>query len=178
VRRSRLELFCPRGGNPNLQILLNPATTKNTKGRTPPIYGDVKDWLLAEQAERDAKYPICPFVFPHDGRRITEFRKAGVSACERAGLKRLLLHDLRRSAVRNMRLAGIPESVAMQITGHKTRSIFERHSIVGGQETQDAAGKFDKRLRKSLDTIDAAVAREEESRKQDGGDESHAPPSR
>lgn len=52
-----------------------------------------------------------------------------------------------------MRLAGIPENVAMQITGHKTRSIFERYSIVGGQEIQDAAAKLEKRLKRSLGII-------------------------
>jgi len=50
--------------------------------------------------------------------------------------------------VRNMRLAGIPEIAAMQITGHKTRSIFYRYSIVGGQEIQDAAAKLEDRLKK------------------------------
>jgi integrase len=137
----------------NSQIVLDPGTTKNEKGRTLPIYGDMKEWLLAQQAERDAKYPTCPFVFAHGGHRITEFRKAWASACDRAGVKGLLFHDLRRSAVRNMRLAGIPENVAMQITGHKTRSIFDRYSIVGGQEIQDAAAKLEKRLKSSLDII-------------------------
>jgi len=137
----------------NNQIILNPGTTKNEKGRTLPIYGEMKEWLLIQQTERDGKHPTCPFVFGHDGRRITEFRKAWASACERAGLKGLLFHDLRRSAVRNMRMAGVPENVAMQITGHKTRSIFDRYSIVGGQEIQDAADKLDKRFKTSLGTI-------------------------
>jgi integrase len=137
----------------NSQIVLNPGTTKNGKGRTLPIYGDMREWLLAQQAERAAKHPTCPYVFAHDGHRITEFRKAWASACERAGLKGLLFHDLRRSAVRNMRMAGVAENVAMQITGHKTRSIFDRYSIVGGQEIQDAAAKLEKRLKSSLGTI-------------------------
>jgi integrase len=107
----------------NSQIVLDPGTTKNEKGRTLPIYSDMKEWLLAQQTERDAKYPTCPYVFSHRGHRITEFRKAWASACERAGIKGLLFHDLRRSAVRNMRLAGIPENVAMQITGHKTLNL-------------------------------------------------------
>jgi integrase len=156
----------------NNQILLNPGTTKNGKGRTLPVYGDMKDWLLTQQAERDAKHPTCPFVFAHDGHRITEFRKAWASACERAGLK-LLFHDLRRSAVRNMRLAKIPENVAMQITGHKTRSIFDRYSIVGGEEIQDAAAKLEERLKTSLGTIlgtvDSTKAKKETGDKKDDG---------
>jgi integrase len=157
----------------NSQIVLDPGTTKNEKGRTLPIYGDMKEWLLVQQAERDAKHPTCPYVFAHDGHRITEFRKAWASACGRAGLKGLLFHDLRRSAVRNMRMAGIPENVAMQITGHKTRSIFDRYSIVGGQETQDAATKLEDRLTRNLGTIlgtvDPGGAKEDEDGKDDDG---------
>ena len=135
----------------------------------------MKNWLLVQQAEQVAKYPTCSFVFAHDGRRITEFRKAWASACERAGLPLpLLFHDLRRSAVRNMRLAKIPETVAMQITGHKTRSIFDRYSIVGGEEIQDAAAKLEERLKTSLGTIlgtvDSPKAKAEtEDKKDDGG---------
>jgi integrase len=153
--------------------VLNPGTTKNGKGRTLPIYGDMKEWLQAQQADRDAKHPTCPYVFFHGGHRITQLRKAWASACERAGLKGLLFHDLRRSAVRNMRMAGVAENVAMQITGHKTRSIFDRYSIVGGQEIQDAAAKLEKRLKSSLGTIlgtvDETGAKEDEDGQDDDG---------
>ena len=146
----------------NSQIVLNPGTTKNGKGWTLPIYGDMRDWLLAQQAERDAKHPACPFVFAHDGHRITEFRKAWTAACKRAGLKGLLFHDRRRSAVRNMRTAGIPENVAVQVAGHETRSILDRYSIVGAQEIQEAAAKLEKRLKTSVGTILGTVASDAE----------------
>ena len=153
----------------NNQIVLNPGTTKNGMGRTLPIYGDMKEWLLAQQAERDSKQPTCPYLFAHDGHRITEFRKAWALACERAGLKGLLFHDLRRSAVRNLRMAGVAENVAIQIAGHKTRSIFDRYSIVGGQGVQDAAAKLEKRLKSSLGTVDGKGAKEDEDGQDDDG---------
>ncbi len=112
-------------------ITLHPGTTKNGEGRYLPIYGEMFPTLQRHREWRDSKFPDCQYVF-HDGsgKRLLTFYKAWRSACDRAKLKGQLFHDLRRSAVRNMVRAGIPETVARRISGHKSRHVFERYDII------------------------------------------------
>jgi integrase len=114
-------------------------TTKNDDTRNVPITGELLEMLKIER-EKNTK---AEFVFNLKGERIKSFRKAWKSACDRAKLPELLFHDLRRTGVRNLVRAGVPERVAMAISGHRTRSTFERHNITSERDLREAAKKLE-----------------------------------
>jgi integrase len=116
---------------------------KNKRHRTIPIYGDMLGAMRAQKDERDQKHPNLEWVF-HDGAgsRLRTFYKAWASACKRAKMDGQLFHDLRRSAVRNMVRAGIPENLAMAISGHKTRHVFDRYNISTDKDLANAGAKL------------------------------------
>ncbi len=128
-------------------VTLDPGTTKNGEGRTFPMTQELRALLERQRAYRDdvaTRLRVsCEQLFHRDGRPIKSFRAAFRSACSAAGCPGRVLHDLRRTAVRNLVRAGIPERVAMQMTGHKTRSVFERYNIVSIGDLRDAAKRLD-----------------------------------
>jgi len=79
-----------------------------------------------------------PWVFHRRGQPILRFYKAWKKACALAGCPGALFHDFRRTAARNFRRAGLEESEAMKITGHKTAEVFRRYSIVNEPDLRDA----------------------------------------
>ena len=95
----------------------------------------------ARPFEKDGNVRVATLVFHRDGKPVGDFKKSWATACWAAGVADKLFHDLRRTAARNMVRAGVPERVAMAVTGHITRSMFDRYNIVSEDDLRLAAQK-------------------------------------
>ena len=123
-------------------IRLRAENSKNKKQRVLPLRGELAE--IIERARQNRRLD-CQFVFHVDGQPIGDFRKAWHNACVAAGPGKfekigeeedakkvyvgLLIHDLRRSAVRNMVRAGIPEMHTRDNANHSLKSLVRQGTI-------------------------------------------------
>lgn len=108
-------------------VRLRPEISKNKDGRVLPLSGDL---LTIVERAKDQRTLDCPYVFHLNGQQVGDFKRSWASACKGAHVGKVLVHDLRRTAVRNMVRAGIPDRISMALSGHKSRSVFDRYNIV------------------------------------------------
>ena len=134
-------------------IRLEPGTTKNKEGREVTMTQKVHVLLSACVSDKGSNDFV--FTWPN-GKRVQNFRKTWRAACKKAGVPSLLFHDLRRTAARNLRKAGVAEGVIMKIGGWRTRSVFERYAIVSQTDIADALSKLESEANKHSSDIAAA----------------------
>jgi integrase len=121
-----------------VSIRLAPENSKNKTGWTLPLTGAILEVIRRAWLNRKDD---SPYVFHDDGFPIGDFRKSWGKATKAVGLEAVLVHDLRRSCARNLVRAGVPERIAMNFTGHKTRSMFDRYNIVADSDLKSAMNR-------------------------------------
>ena len=133
-------------------IRLSPARSKTLVGRILPISQPIAEALARRRARRD---PDSPLVFHRDGIPVRRWRTAWRTACQAAGVPTRFLHDCRRTAARNLIRANVPERIAMLLTGHKSRAIFDRYNIIHEQELLDAGDQLVEYLAQQAQAVPA-----------------------
>jgi integrase len=122
---------------------------RDSKTREPRVFPFKYHLRLEEVLRRQRRWvaewerlegALCVAVFPWRGRPMQKLRRSWKNACRAAGLPDRLVHDFRRTAVRNLIRAGVQQAIAMKITGHKTGSIFRRYLIVDEELLAQATG--------------------------------------
>jgi integrase len=127
-------------------IRLRPENCKTREGRVLALEGELWVVIAEQHAGREYENPdktigMSSYVFHHKGEPIGDIRKSWDAACKQAHVEGKIFHDLRRTAIRNMIRAGVPERVAMAISGHRTRAVFDRYNIVSEEDLRTAVKK-------------------------------------
>ena len=149
LRWSQLDLR----GEGNGVIRLTSGDTKSRKPREVPLTGRVRT------AIDGLPRSLSGYVFtnPETGTRWNQIKKAFQRARHAADLDHIRFHDLRRSFVTNARKRGLPESVIMRISGHKTRAVFERYNIVNDDDVRNAVQVIEAGQRAELEAAKKKV---------------------
>ncbi len=141
-------------------VRLEVGETKNEEGRAVVLDDELKEVIESQWELRKQGKKMLAFVFlnGHGDDQVKRFDKSWKTACKNAKIGNRLFHDLRRTAVRNMVRSGIPERVAMQISGHKSRSVFERYNITSEEDLIEAARRQEVYLESRSGTISGTIA--------------------
>lgn len=129
-------------------VRLEPGEVKNDEGRRVYLDEELKEVFNRQWEKRKKSGKLTPHVFlARNGKgMVKDFRKARNAACEDADIGKRLFHGFRRTGFRNMVRAGMLERVAMMVSGHKRRSVFERYNILNDTDSKLAAQRQEEYL--------------------------------
>ncbi len=162
----------------NSIVRIEPGEAKNDEGRTVYLDDELKEIFNQQWEARKSNGKLTPYVFSNKSGNgpIQNLRKTWNTACRTVGIgygykvskkyvedweyklpEGPIIHDFRRSACRNLVRSGISESIAMKVSGHKTRSVFDRYDIVNDADLKLAAQKQETYLQTQKDTISSTI---------------------
>lgn len=157
-----------------VRITLAGSDTKTSEPRALVMGGDLYEVLRAWDASTRVTHPECQWVCHYLGRRLKSVRTAWQKACVKLGLGKwtkpkskmvgqrgyvgALIHDFRQTGVKNLGDSGVPEKIAMAISGHKTRSIFDRYTIFSEARLEEAGALVVARHRKLTEETSDGLA--------------------
>ena len=100
---------------------------------------------VREALELQPRHITSDWIFtnPKTEKPWNDVRTMFHRACRRAEFEGVWFHDLRRSFVTNARRLGVPESVVMKMSGHRTRAVFDRYNIVEEDDLKDAVRRIE-----------------------------------
>jgi len=138
-------------------VHLDPGTTKSGEGRVLFLDEELLDMIQSQWEKRIvAEIPgqsstlLYPYTFHKKRKRIEDFRKTWRTACKATGQEGRIPHDFRRTAIQNMVRAGVPERIVMAISGHKTRSVFDRYNIASEDDLREAARTTSEHIQRQI----------------------------
>ena len=126
-------------------VRLEPGETKNDDARTIPLVADLYEMLKLQKETRDNYYPKSPWYFFAPASRFLSSRTHGRPPAKRRASWMRAARRRSSFMTSGARECGTwceranPERVAMMISGHKTRSVFDRYNIVSESDLKDAA---------------------------------------
>jgi len=138
-------------------IRLQATQTKTKQARVVYVTGDFLLVMQKAKQLRDREHPACPYVCHRDGKPFNNLIHAWKTACTRVGLNERTFHDLRRTGIRNLVRAGVPETVVMKISGHKTRSVFDRYNITSEDDLRQAAHRLGEYIQRKKGTLSGTL---------------------
>jgi hypothetical protein len=133
LRRSRLDID-------RKAIRLRPEDTKTGRARVVPLTERVVEALRSLPMPPESEYV---FVNPEAGQPWNDPHRLFKKACKALGLAGVWLHDTRRSFSTNARRRGSSESEVMKVTGHTTRSTFDRYNIVDEEDAREVIRRLE-----------------------------------
>jgi integrase len=154
------------------KLYLKAQDTKTNTPRVLYLTGDLLKVLTTWKHRCEQKWHTSPWICHRGGIRLENLKHSWRKACERVGLGQMVAnpqtgvkawqgkipHDFRRTAVRNMLRAGVPEKIAMAISGHKTRSVFDRYNIVNETDVQAAVERLTAHFEREKGTLTGTLA--------------------